>query len=375
MAPLVGGELLWPPSHTGAAETWGDFDASWSKLAAPLAAHQADGGRTVARRSKAGSGADRLLVFLPGTFTIPQQFSTVLKYAADIGFDTIGLDYAWGPAPDSKRSSQCKKTDACSACQGNYHDLIMTGQGESLIDGSWPVFGESQTDTLKFAHFFSTQVQFLPTAVMPVGVDLAAELNSKAIGYLEGMSAFAIEPLLTAVLKQLGWSEYLGPGDAPLWSKMVVAGHSQGASHAAYVAYKRPVFGAMAFSGPQDTCGDEGLAWFAVPAPESRRVLACYAEDEGGRTAIEKNLAFFAEVHTFNASGKPRNYGAGAWCASPAHCASAVDDQLVEEVVERCLPKLRAFVAGDEPPSSSARRPAAMAAGLLVLIAALVDRC
>merc|ERR1712045_328758 len=95
--------------------------------------------------------------------------------------------------------------------------------------------------------------------------------------------------------------------------------------------------------GPQDTCGDDGLQWFAAPAPEHRRVIACYADDEGGKPAIEKNLAFFSEVHTFTASGKPRNYGAGSWCASPAHCSSAVDDQLVEDVVEQCLPKLTAL--------------------------------
>jgi len=383
---LVDSELLWPPSQSGAAETWGNFGAEWS-FRALLAAHQADGGRTVSRRSQGGLSADRLLVFLPGTFTIPQQFSTVLKYAADAGFDTIGLDYAWGPAPDSKRSLQCSKTSDCQACQANYHDLILTGQGESLITGLWPVFGDSQTDTLKFTHFFSTEVQFLPSAVMPPGVDLAGPLQAKASNYLERMNEFAIEPLLTAVLKELGWSEYLTvDGVAPAWSKIVIAGHSQGASHAAYIADSRPVWGSMFFSGPQDSCGDSG--WFTGPAPEGVDRIACYAEDEGGRPAIERNAAFFTEVHTFNATGKPRNYGAASWCASPAHCASAVDDQLVEEVVEHCLPKLKKLVAneptppgkkptsrGKEPGTSAAHRPAAMAVGMLVLLVALGDSC
>jgi len=220
-----------------------------------------------------------------------------------------------------------------------------------LTAGSWPVFGVNQTDTLKFTHFFSTSVQFIPTAALP-DVDLTAPLAVKASDYLASMSEFAIEPLLAAVLKQLGWGDYLDANEAPDWSKVVVAGHSQGASHATYIAHKRPVVGAMAFSGPQDTCGDDGLQWFAAPAPENRRVIACYADDEGGKPAIEKNLAFFSEVHTFTATGKPRKYGAGAWCASPAHCASAVDDQLVEEVVDQCFPLLKAFQEIQEPVSS-----------------------
>lgn len=376
---LVDGELLWPPSQSGAAETWGDFGTEWS-FRALLAAHQVDGGRTVSRRAQGGLSADRLLVFLPGTYNIPQQYSTVLKYAADAGFDTIGLDYAWGLAPDSKRSLQCQKTSDCQACQANYHDLIMTGQGESLTTGLWPVFGKEQTDTLKWTHFFSTEVQFIPSAIMPAGVDLAGPLQAKASDYLDGMGEFAIEPLLTAVLKQLGWSEYLGPNnDAPAWSKTVIAGHSQGASHAAYIAYSRPVWGAMVFSGPQDSCGDNGLPWFAAPALGGE-VIACYAEDEGGRPAIERNSAFFTEVHTFNATGKPRNYGSASWCPSPEHCASAVDDQLVEDVVEHCLPKLRKFVAeGNEPttrrgePTSGGKGPATSAVVMLVLLVALFD--
>jgi len=136
-----------------------------------------------------------------------------------------------------------------------------------------------------------------------------------------------------------------------------------------YIAYSRPVFGAMVFSGPQDSCDDDGLSWFSAPAPEGLEVIACYAEDEGGRPAIERNSAFFTEVHTFNATGKPRNYGAASWCASAAHCASAVDDQLVEEVVEHCLPKLKKFAE-----ISAAHCPVVInVAMMLVLLAALVD--
>merc|ERR550532_1452308 len=102
-------------------------------------------------------------------------------------------------------------------------------------------------------------------------------------------------------------------------------------------------------------CGDDGGEWFANPAPENRRAFACYAEDERGRPAIESNMAFFSEVRTFVAGGKPRNYGPGVWCPSPEHCASAVDDQLVEDAVDRCFTLLKVFAVDTNPtePSSS----------------------
>jgi len=152
-----------------------------------------------------------------------------------------------------------------------------------------------------------------------------------------------------------------------LWSTVVVTGHSQGASHAAYIGYARPILGVFSFSGPQDTCDDHGVEWFASAAPDQRRAFACYAEDEAGRPAIEKNLAFFSQVRTFNATSKPRKYGQGAWCASPAHCSSAVDDQLVEDAVERCFTLLEVIVhdVDETPPSSAASQHGPTYFGLL----------
>ena len=67
-------------------------------LAGDLAAHSTSGGRTAAKRADA-ERAGNVSVFFPSTFTVSAQFSTLLKYTAELGFDTIGLDYAWAPAP------------------------------------------------------------------------------------------------------------------------------------------------------------------------------------------------------------------------------------------------------------------------------------
>jgi hypothetical protein len=57
------------------------------------------------------------------------------------------------------------------------------------------------------------------------------------------------------------WSEYL-QGNQPRWDKIIVAGHSQGAGHAAYLGKCFKLAGVLMFSGPQDY-----LKVFNHPAP------------------------------------------------------------------------------------------------------------
>lgn len=48
-----------------------------------------------------------------------------------------------------------------------------------------------------------------------------------------------------------GWGEFLS-GGKPVWGKVIVAGHSQGSGHAAYIAKMFAVDRVLMFSGPQD---------------------------------------------------------------------------------------------------------------------------
>lgn len=48
-----------------------------------------------------------------------------------------------------------------------------------------------------------------------------------------------------------GWSQFLDDGH-PVWSQIIVAGHSQGAGHAAYIGKMSHVDRVLMFSGPQD---------------------------------------------------------------------------------------------------------------------------
>jgi len=70
-----------------------------------------------------------------------------------------------------------------------------------------------------------------------------------------------------------GWGEFFADGQ-PVWNRIVVAGHSQGAGHAAYLGKMFPVDEVLMFSGPQDYFADLDMPapWLARPSatPPSR---------------------------------------------------------------------------------------------------------
>jgi hypothetical protein len=74
-----------------------------------------------------------------------------------------------------------------------------------------------------------------------------------------------------------GWDQFL-KGDQPRWDKIVAAGHSQGAGHAAYLGKSFRLAGVLMFSGPQDY-----LEVFHAPAAWQFRK---------GRTPVSRYYAF-----------------------------------------------------------------------------------
>ncbi|MGH9652519.1 MAG: BPSS1187 family protein, partial [Bryobacteraceae bacterium] len=65
-----------------------------------------------------------------------------------------------------------------------------------------------------------------------------------------------------------GWSEFVANGK-PVWRRIVVAGHSQGSGHAAYIGKLFRVDRVLMFSGPQDYMDD-----LHKPAPWQARKSA-----------------------------------------------------------------------------------------------------
>jgi hypothetical protein len=78
-----------------------------------------------------------------------------------------------------------------------------------------------------------------------------------------------------------GWARYLD-GSEPVWSRLVIGGHSQGAGHAAYLGQDHALAGVLLLGGPGDVVPGVGVAdWLNRPAmtPALRQFGFVHAED------------------------------------------------------------------------------------------------
>lgn len=149
----------------------------------------------------AESGGDKgeLFLFLPGTAGAPVNYREILKHAANLGYHSLGLAYS----NNVTVSGLCGfSTD--TTCHGRARQEIFTG--EDLHNGIQVNQANSIAQrTIDVLHFFHENY---PTE---------------------------------------GWDQYF-TGETILWSKIRVAGHSQGGGHAAFISKKVKVKRAIMFS-------------------------------------------------------------------------------------------------------------------------------
>jgi len=77
------------------------------------------------------------------------------------------------------------------------------------------------------------------------------------------------------------WARFLD-GPEPVWSRLVIGGHSQGAGHAAYLGQDHALAGVLMLGGPGDVVPGVGVAdWLTRPAmtPALRQFGFVHAED------------------------------------------------------------------------------------------------
>ena len=226
-----------------------------------------------------GAGNGKVLVFLPGSGASPDGYDDILEAASAAGYRAIGLTYN-NSAP---ASAKCAGKPGCF---GPLHQRVFNGTGSSSVSNVSPADGVLHR--------------------------LAALL-----GYL------------AAHYPSEGWSAYLNDG-AIRWSKVVVAGHSQGAGEAGYIASVRKVGGVLLFAGVVDGSGSSPLAtWLGEPhlTPSSRYAALLNVGDTwsareqkswvalgipGGDKprSIDSPSTASADVHAFITSAKGRTPGA-----------------------------------------------------------------
>lgn len=176
----------------------------------------------------------QLLVMIPGTGGSAADFRSFDSCFAAMGYYVVTLDY-----PNSVITTVCSKSED-STCFDNFRREIM--------------FGTPVSDK--------------------VAVDSANCIVSRVTALLVYLAK-----------RDAGWQTFIQQGKVR-WDKVIAAGHSQGAGHAAYMGKQFVLRGVLMFSGPQDY-----LQYFNMPARWQR---------ENGRTPVNRYYAFLHTGDPFN---------------------------------------------------------------------------
>jgi len=174
---------------------------------------------------------EKALIYLSGTTDRPELSSCLLKsVAASTPFPTIGLSYSYLTSGDSFRNGKCQSLRPDFGLEEQINCL--TEQHKDAIDGG----------TYGSTHFKEDGITKFWEAVDPAN-SITARVG-KLLEYLDGENP------------SKGWGDLYTAGSdpEPIWSKLIVMGHSQGAGHAAYLGQTKELMGAVMISGPQDEC-------------------------------------------------------------------------------------------------------------------------
>jgi hypothetical protein len=166
------------------------------------------------------AGNAPLLVFLPATGEVPNDYREYLATAVSVGYSVLGLDY-WNVGMSVTRT--CKGDPDC-----------YTRLQQNRFNGTDPSSFSSVSPRNSILRRFGA-----------------------AIAYLERQDPAG------------AWGRYLDDGH-PRWSEVVFAGHSQGGGESAYISHLHRVRGVLMYSSPVETYGGISASWMrtrgATPA-------------------------------------------------------------------------------------------------------------
>ena len=173
-----------------------------------------------------------LFLFFPGTMSRAMNYKMLCETAADRGFHAISLQYV----NDVSVNNKCAKSRNLECYENVRREVLFGADFSPHVNVSRPNSAENRL--VKLLRYLADQYP------------------------------------------HDGWEQYLTAGDVPRWSRILVAGHSQGGGHAAllgkyYSTAGVVMFASMDYSFMYDKAG----AWI----------------DKRSNTRIEK---FFAVAHT-----------------------------------------------------------------------------
>jgi hypothetical protein len=146
---------------------------------------------------------NKLLLFIGGSYSVPKNYNLICDHAATIGLDVVSLSYPNGVAAATLGTSSDK------FIFDNYRDELCFGN---------PVSNEVSVNSL----------------------NCIATRATKLLIYLKN------------TYPDQNWGQYLTSSNSLQWSKVIVAGHSQGSGHACYLGKKNLVDRVVMLSGPND---------------------------------------------------------------------------------------------------------------------------
>ena len=198
---------------------------------------------------------ETLFLFLPGTGTSPNAVRGLLNAAADMGYHVLGLSYASLPTAVSMMNLWCTRPKADAAlCNEELHESVLFGSSASTAAAS-------------------------STSSSTTSSSSAAAASSGAHGLWDLPANQSVAGLATAALRELRWLQFLTDAGGLRWERLVVAGHSQGASHAAYLSTQVPLRGALFLSGPQEVPACS-RGWLRNRTQSQTRRRAAYSREE-----------------------------------------------------------------------------------------------
>ncbi len=149
------------------------------------------------------SNVNKLLLFVGGTYSKPESYGTFCNHAAKLGCHVISISY-----PNNVAAASLKESTDLYAFD-NYRDELC--------------FGNPVSDAVEI-----DELNCIVTRATKLLIHLSTQYPTQ------------------------NWGQYLIDGNAPDWSKIIIAGHSQGSGHACYIAKSNVVNRVLMFSGPND---------------------------------------------------------------------------------------------------------------------------
>lgn len=171
-----------------------------------------------------------LLLSLGGTNSIPSDFLSFDRQAAQNGYSVLALDY-----PNTVITTTCRTSPQPDACTLFREEIVAGEQVSDLVEVDRNNSIEHRLESL---------------------------LRYQADRDPERFGAFITE-------------------NGPAWEKIVVVGHSQGSGHAGFLAKKHPMQAAILLAGPQDMTAAGPASWMSAPgATPSDRFLSFLHRDD-----------------------------------------------------------------------------------------------